>query len=112
MSDRNLESATLPDPVANSGEILLRVRACALNHLDIWIRNGLPGSKVKTPHVLGSDVAGEVSALGPGVGSFKIGARVAVHPGRACGTCASCRDGRDSDCPGYGIIGAYGGMPG
>src|SRR3989338_3618164 len=51
MSDRNLESATLPDPVANSGEILLRVRACALNHLDIWIRNGLPGSKVKTPHV-------------------------------------------------------------
>lgn len=113
----NLESATLPDPVAGPGEVLLRVRACALNHLDVWIRNGLPSSKVKTPHILGSDVAGEVSALGPGVNtdagkSIKIGARVAVHPGRACGTCAACRHGRDSDCPDYAVIGAYGGIPG
>lgn len=108
----NLEPTTLPDPVANPGEVLLRVRACALNHLDIWIRNGLPGSKVKTPHVLGSDVAGEVSALGYGVEGIKVGARVAVHPGRACGACVACRDGRDSDCPDYGIIGAYGGLPG
>ena len=108
----NLELTTLPDPVAGPGEVLLRVRACALNHLDLWIRNGLPGSKVVVPHVLGSDVAGEVEALGPGVKDFKIGDRVAAYPGRVCGTCAACKGGRASDCPDFGIIGAYGGTQG
>ena len=108
----NLEAAILPDPVPGPGEILLRVRACALNHLDLWIRGGLPGSKVKPPHVLGCDVAGEVEALGANVEGVSLGARVAVHPGRSCGTCRACREARDSDCPGYGIIGAYGGAQG
>jgi NADPH:quinone reductase-like Zn-dependent oxidoreductase len=97
----NLELADLPDPVPGPGEVLLRVRACALNHLDLWIRGGLPGSKVKVPHVLGSDCAGEAR-----------GKRWAVHPGLCCGACAACRDGRESDCPDFGIIGAYGGSPG
>jgi NADPH:quinone reductase-like Zn-dependent oxidoreductase len=108
----NLELTTLPDPVPGPGEVLLRVRACALNHLDIWIRNGLPGSKVAVPHVLGSDVAGEVEALGPGAKAVKIGDRVAAYPGRVCGACAACKDGRASDCPDFGIIGAYGGTQG
>jgi NADPH:quinone reductase-like Zn-dependent oxidoreductase len=97
----NLELQTVPDPIPGPGETLLRVRACALNHLDLWIREGLPGSKVKTPHILGSDVAGEVD-----------GRRVAVHPGLFCGACPSCADGRESDCPAFGIIGAYGGSQG
>lgn len=97
----NLEPAVLPDPVPAAGEVLLRVRACALNHLDLWIRGGLPGSKVKLPHILGSDCAGEAG-----------GRRVAVHPGLCCGACPACRDGRESDCPDFGIIGAYGGSPG
>ena len=97
----NLELLSVPDPVPGSGEALLRVRACALNHLDLWIRAGLPGSKVKTPHILGSDVAGEFD-----------GRRVAVHPGLCCGVCPACADGRESDCPNFGIIGAYGGTPG
>jgi NADPH:quinone reductase-like Zn-dependent oxidoreductase len=97
----NLELRTVPDPVPGPGEVLLRVRACALNHLDLWIREGLPGSKVKTPHILGSDVAGEAG-----------GGRVAVHPGLCCGACAACKDGRESDCPDFGIIGAYGGSQG
>lgn len=97
----NLELQTLPDPVPGAGEVVLRVRACALNHLDLWIREGLPGSKVKTPHILGSDVAGETG-----------GRRVAVHPGLCCGACPACVDGRESDCPAFGIIGAYGGSPG
>ena len=96
-----LELQTVADPAPGPGESLLRVRACALNHLDLWIRAGLPGSKVKTPHILGSDVAGEVD-----------GRRVAAHPGLVCGDCAACRDGRDGDCAGFGIIGAYGGSPG
>ncbi len=97
----NLEARLVPDPVPGPGEVLLRVRACALNHLDLWIREGLPGSKVKTPHILGSDVAGEAG-----------GRRVVVHPGLCCGACAACKDGRESDCPAFGIIGAYGGSPG
>lgn len=97
----NLSLESVPDPVAAPGEVLLRVRACALNHLDLWIREGLPGSKVKLPHILGSDVAGEAG-----------GRRVAVHPGLCCGTCPACADGRESDCPDFGIIGAYGGSQG
>lgn len=97
----NLELRTVPDPVPGPGEVLLRVRACALNHLDLWIREGLPGSRVKVPHILGSDVAGEAG-----------GRRVAVHPGLCCGACPACKDGRESDCPDFGIIGAYGGSQG
>jgi NADPH:quinone reductase-like Zn-dependent oxidoreductase len=97
----NLVPQDVPNPVPAVGQVLLRVRACALNHLDLWIREGLPGAKVKTPHILGSDVAGEVD-----------GRRVAVHPGLCCSTCGHCRDGRESDCPDFGIIGAYGGTPG
>lgn len=108
----NLVLRDVPEPVAGPGEVLLRVRACALNHLDLWVRAGLPAAKVRLPHVLGSDVAGEVAALGPGVSSVRVGDRLAVHPGRSCGDCAACRDGREPDCPSYGIIGAYGGLPG
>jgi len=97
----NLELRDVPDTVAGPGEVLLRVRACALNHLDLWIREGLPGSKVKTPHIPGSDVAGEA-----------LGRRVAVHPGLFCGSCPACAAGRESDCPDFGIIGAYGGSQG
>lgn len=108
----NLQPAVLPDPVPGPGEVLLRVRACALNHLDLWIRGGLPSAKIKLPFVLGCDVAGEVAALGPGVTGVAAGARCAVHPGRACGACPACREGREPDCADYGIIGAYGGRPG
>ncbi|MDE2490615.1 MAG: zinc-binding dehydrogenase [Elusimicrobia bacterium] len=108
----NLEPAVLPDPVPGPGEVLLRVRACALNHLDLWIRAGLPSAKIKTPFVLGCDAAGEIAALGSGIEGVAVGGRFAVHPGRSCGRCDACRDGRDSACPDYGIIGAYGGRPG
>ncbi|MEK7233827.1 MAG: zinc-binding dehydrogenase [Elusimicrobiota bacterium] len=97
----NLELQTVPDPVPGASEVLLSVRACALNHLDLWVREGLPGSKIKMPHILGSDVAGETD-----------GRRVAVYPGLFCGVCPACADGRESDCPDFGIIGAYGGSQG
>src|SRR4051812_46588373 len=107
-----LKPATVPDPVPGEGEVLLRVRACALNHLDLWIRQGLPSAKTKPPFILGCDVAGEVKTLGPGVSGISVGQRFAVHPGRCCGKCEACLDGREPDCPDYGIIGAYGGRPG
>lgn len=108
----NLAARDVPAPTPGPGEVLLRVRACALNHLDLWVRAGLPAAKVKLPHILGSDAAGEIAALGPGVSSVRVGDKVAVHPGRFCGTCVACREGREPDCPDYGIIGAYGGLPG
>lgn len=108
----NLRPAVLPDPVPGPGEVLVRARACALNHLDLWVRAGLPAAKVQLPFVLGCDAAGEVAALGPGVSGAAVGARVAVHPGRACGACFVCKEGREPDCRDYGIMGAYGGRTG
>ncbi len=107
-----LEPAALADPEPGPGEVLLRVKACALNHLDIWVRDGIPAYKIALPHVLGCDVAGEVAALGPGVAGLKTGQRVAVAPGRSCGLCDACLEGADNRCPRYGIIGAQGGPGG
>ena len=69
----------IPDPVPRKDQVLVRVRACSLNHLDIWVRKGLPG--VKLPHILGSDVAGEIAEVGEYVTGFKVGDRVATTPG-------------------------------
>ncbi|MBI4374810.1 MAG: zinc-binding dehydrogenase [Elusimicrobia bacterium] len=108
----NLKSAEIADPKAASGEVLLRVKACALNHLDLWVRGGLPAYKIRLPHILGCDVAGEIAAVGPGVVDFKTGDRVAVSPGRSCLTCDCCAAGLDNYCSKYGIIGAQGGPGG
>lgn len=108
----NLAVAELPDPTPGPGEVLVRVRYCALNHLDLWVRNGIPAFKIPLPHVLGSDVSGEIAALGPGVTSVKAGQRVAVAPGRSCGACDFCLRGEDSLCPRFGVIGENGGPGG
>ncbi len=76
----NLEYTDVPDPVAGSGEVLLRVRAVALNHLDLWVRRGIPGLNLTMPHIGGSDIAGEVVAVGAGVDAAWIGRRVVVNP--------------------------------
>ncbi|MBI4679416.1 MAG: zinc-binding dehydrogenase [Elusimicrobia bacterium] len=108
----NIELADLPTPTPGPGEVLVRVRATALNHLDVWVRNGIPAYKISLPHVLGSDVAGEVEALGPLVKSVRVGSRVSVAPGRSCWGCEYCLGGRDNYCAEYGIIGAHGGPGG
>jgi len=99
------------EPRPGPGEILVRVRACALNHLDLWVREGIPAYKIRLPHVLGNDIAGEVAGLGPGA-SAAIGSKVVVFPGRSCWTCAFCKAGRDNLCESYGILGANGGWGG
>ena len=76
-----LELEQLPDPEPGPGEVLVRVRACALNHLDLWTRRGLPGRSVAFPHVLGNDVAGEVAALGSPLDGISVGQRVMLSPG-------------------------------
>ena len=105
-----LEVADVPDPMPGAGEILVRVKACALNHLDIWLRQGNPAYQMTLPHISGCDVAGTVAGLGPGVTRWKVGDPVVLAPGISCGTCAYCRAGQDSLCDTFRIRGA--GAPG
>jgi NADPH:quinone reductase-like Zn-dependent oxidoreductase len=92
-----------PEPELAPGEVLVRVRACALNHLDIWARQGLRRVPIPMPHISGSDVAGEVIAsAAPDV---SIGRRVMLQPGVSCGRCTECLSGRDNECPRYEVLG-------
>jgi len=95
-----------PDPVARPGEILVRVRACALNHLDLWTRKGGAGRSPAFPHILGCDIAGEIEALPAPVDGLSVGQRVMLSPGTSCGRCRMCLAGEDSSCREYRIFGA------
>ena len=93
----------VPDPVPRHDQVLVRVRACALNHLDVWVRKGLPG--VKLPHILGSDVAGEVVEAGDYVSGFKTGQRVLLAPMHFCGYCTQCVAGVQNQCRQFTALG-------
>jgi NADPH:quinone reductase-like Zn-dependent oxidoreductase len=100
-----MEIADVPAPAPAAGEALIDVRAAALNHIDVWLRRGLPALKVPLPHVSGGDVCGVVAALGPGVQGVKEGDRVVVNPGLSCGRCLRCLSGQDNLCPDYKMVG-------
>ena len=87
-----------PEPQLRANEVLVRVRACALNHLDLWVRMGLPNVPIPLPHIPGSDVAGEVAKIGPDVNTVKVGQRVVLAPLVSCGKCAACLAGFDNRC--------------
>ncbi len=97
----------VPTPSPGPGEALLRVRCCALNHLDLWVLGGLPALKTPLPFWTGCDIAGEVTALGPGVRGPAPGTRVGVNPSLSDGTCEWCVKGEDSMCVGYRILGEH-----
>src|SRR5471032_1073258 len=92
-----------PDPELGPGEVLVRVRACALNHLDLWTRRGRPGLTLSMPHISGSDIAGEV--VMSAASDVNPGRRVMLQPGLSCGRCPACLSGRDNDCALYEVIG-------
>lgn len=100
-----LEYADAPDPTIRANEVLVEVKACALNHLDIWARGGLPGIKIPLPHILGNDVAGVVREVGELVSWVEAGDEVMLQPGVSCGHCVECLAGRDNLCREYDIIG-------
>jgi NADPH:quinone reductase-like Zn-dependent oxidoreductase len=93
----------VPDPQLRKDQVLVRVRACSLNHLDVWVRKGLPG--VKLPHILGSDVAGEVVEVGEYVSGFKAGQRVLLAPMHYCGHCEKCVAGIQNQCREFTVLG-------
>jgi NADPH:quinone reductase-like Zn-dependent oxidoreductase len=93
----------IPDARPRKDQVLVRVRACALNHLDIWVRKGLPG--VKLPHILGSDIAGEVAEVGEYVAGVTIGQRVIIAPMHYCGHCAKCVAGLQNQCREFTVLG-------
>ncbi len=96
----------VPNPAPAPGEVLIEVRAAALNHLDLWVRRGLP-IETTMPHIGGSDVAGVVAALGSGVTSAAIGERVVVNPALWCGECRECLQGEQSLCERFRILGEH-----
>lgn len=102
-----LEWGEWADPVPGPGEVTVRVRACALNHLDLWLRNGVPGHRFPLPLVPGSEVAGDVAATGPGVEDLPAGTPCLLSSGVSCGVCARCLAGLDHLCPKYGLLGEH-----
>jgi NADPH:quinone reductase-like Zn-dependent oxidoreductase len=98
-----IEERPVPEPAAD--QVLLRVKAAGMNHLDVWVRRGVPGHTFPLPMILGCDFAGVVERAGSAVKNAKAGDEVCVAPGFSCGTCAQCLAGADNLCKGYGIFG-------
>ncbi|MFQ5455700.1 MAG: zinc-binding dehydrogenase [Nitrospirota bacterium] len=95
-----------PDPVISQDEVLIKVKACSINHLDIWIRNGIPAYKTPLPHISGSDISGIVEETGDAVKGVNIGDRVFISPGISCFSCDYCLSGNDNLCRTFTIMGA------
>jgi len=96
-----------PQPQIEANEVLVKVKACALNHLDIWLRQGVGNWKLPLPHIVGSDISGEVAQVGSHVKRVKVGERVLLCPGISCGQCEMCFRGLDSACRSYTLFGVF-----
>lgn len=94
-------------PSVEAAQVRVAVKAVALNHLDVWVRKGVASPKLPLPHILGSDVAGVVEAVGAGVEGVKPGDSVVLNPGVSCGRCERCLSGQDNLCPQYQILGEH-----
>lgn len=102
-----METGEAPEPVVATGTVVVSVRAVALNHLDLWVRRGIPGLSLDLPHIGGSDVAGVIDEVGPGVEGWEVGDRVALNPSLWCGECEWCERGEHPLCVDFGILGEH-----
>src|SRR5260370_696830 len=93
-----LKYADASDPAIRPNEVLARVKACALNHLDLWVRRGIPNVPIPLPHIPGSDVSGEIAQIGADVTTVRVGQKVVLAPLVSCGKCAACVAGLDNHC--------------
>jgi alcohol dehydrogenase len=105
IADRQLELADIPSPPApGDGEVQIRVKAVALNHLDLWGYRGMAFAKRQLPLVVGAEASGEIAAVGKSPSGFKPGDKVVMYGAMTCGKCAACRNGRDNLCENVGGI--------
>jgi NADPH2:quinone reductase len=102
-----LDYREIPNPVIGSNQVLVKVKAVALNHLDLFVRAGIPGLKLTMPHILGSDISGIVVESGEHFDHLEEGTPVIIDPGVSCGTCEFCIRGEESLCKSYGILGEH-----
>ena len=104
----HLQLGDVPRPVLSApGDVRVRLRAAALNRLDLWVAGGIPGIRYAFPHLLGSDGAGIVEEIGPGESPFQVGDRVLINPGISCGECDWCAAGEQPLCSSFGILGEH-----
>jgi NADPH:quinone reductase-like Zn-dependent oxidoreductase len=102
-----LEIVDLPKPTIGSDDVLVNVKAVALNHLDLFVRNGAPSLKLTLPHIPGSDISGVVAEVGANVRGLAVGTRVTINPGLSCGHCEFCIGGEESLCAEFKILGEH-----
>ncbi len=103
-----LKYEDFPDPEIGPNQVLVDVKAVALNHLDLFVRGGIPGLKLEMPHILGSDISGVIKETGSEVKEdLQSGQKVIIDPGSSCGVCEYCKRGEESLCAEYGIIGEH-----
>jgi len=100
-----LQYVDAPKPTIRPNEVLVRVKACSLNHLDLWVRRGLPGVPIPLPHIPGSDVSGEIAETGADVTTVRAGQKVVLAPGVSCGKCPACIAGQDNRCRSFSNLG-------
>jgi len=99
----------IDEPVPSKDEVLVKVKICGVNHLDIWVRQGLAGKALQFPHIVGCDIVGEIASKNR---NFRIGSRVMVYPGLSCGKCSYCRARKENLCRKFSIIGGFSNMQG
>src|SRR3990172_4569142 len=97
----------VPDPKPARGVVLIEVRATSINHLDLFLRRGIPGVRIPLPKIAGSDAAGVILEIGEDVTTVRVGQRVTVNPGISCGHCEFCAAGQGSQCLTYRIVGEH-----
>jgi len=96
-----------PDPKPGRGDVLIEVRATSINHIDIFLRRGMPGVRVPLPKIAGCDASGVIREVGPDVSGLKPGDRVTINPGISCGHCEFCASGFGSQCTTYAMVGEH-----
>ncbi|GAA5625167.1 MULTISPECIES: zinc-binding dehydrogenase [Brucella] len=105
LDDRRLEMTDIAPPAApGNGEVTVRIKAVALNHIDVWGWRGMAFAKRKMPLVIGAEASGVVDAIGPGVSNVLPGQLVSIYGARTCGLCKACREGRDNLCEHVGGV--------
>jgi NADPH:quinone reductase-like Zn-dependent oxidoreductase len=107
LTPENIQLRELPTPTPQPHEVLVELRAAALNRLDLWVLQGWPGLRLALPHIMGSDGAGVVTAVGSAVTAWQPGDRVAINPSLSCGNCPACWRGQDNQCARFALMGEH-----